>query len=433
MIMKKSAVYCGINQKSIYTKVAYISFFIFLFSVTFGLRLPFRERVTDVNDITTSYLLNQIVFSLLFLMSIFAISCKRNKLLLLIKKEKFLSLFLVWCLLSVIWSDYSFVSFKRLFQFFTTVLVCLAFLSHIDSLDQALKYFKKFFYIYIVISLLTIYLVPGARELTGEWRGLTDGKNLLGQVSLVSIIICSKIFGSFRLNEKVLATLMLIISLLLLIGSKSMTALITFLFILTLWVILSIDKLFSTLGIGRIYFIFIVLSFLGIIITIFFLQPDLIESMPNYLGKDNTFTGRTDLWSDMLEEARRHFILGCGFASFWVIGNENLIYLYEEHIWLPNQAHMGYIDILNETGIVGIIIFLLMVIFYFVNLMKFKFPYFWKWFFIAALIINLQETTLLKPTHLTGVMFIFSYLALYIGLVNRVLSESKIHLQFSLT
>ena len=71
------------------------------------------------------------------------------------------------------------------------------------------------------------------------------------------------------------------------------------------------------------------------------------------------------------------------------------------------------LDILNETGLVGLAIFFAMVVYYLRHLLSIEKFFIWKWFFIAALIINFQETTLFRPNIFTGVIFVFSYLALY--------------------
>ena len=154
--------------------------------------------------------------------------------------------------------------------------------------------------------------------------------------------------------------------------------------------------------------------------------PDLMLALPDLIGKDITFTGRVDLWIDILEEAQSHFIMGCGYAGFWVVDSVDLLILYEKYVWLPNQSHSGYIDILNETGIVGFSLLLLMIIFYYKNLFRLKDPHFWKWFILATLMINLQETTFFRARHLIGTMFIFSYLALYIQLIPKQIKQGEL-------
>lgn len=410
-----------VHTQSIYARVAALSFVLLLFFALFGTSLPFQERAQDVEDIGTSNIGNQIIYSLLFLTSVFSLLPKGREMISFLKGEKFFTLFLLWCLLSIIWSDFSFVSFKRVFQFFAIVTVILAVLLHSPSLDEILKSFKYIFSIYIILSFLAVLFVPEAIDhRMGAWKGLTLQKNLLGQASLVSIIIWFHAFRSpSSLVGKFFSFLMLSISLVLLFGAKSSTALIAFTILTIAALLFLIDDLCKPIGFGRAFSTFAILSCLGIIISVVLLAPNLTDSILGSFGKDITFTGRSALWADTFEEAKKHLLLGTGFQGFWVIENVNVLDLYEIYTWLPNQAHNGYLDILNEMGLVGISLFFLMIIFYFRNLLKLNKPHFWKWFFIAAIIINATESTMFKPRHISGVMFVFSYFALYIELFRQ--------------
>ena len=133
------------SDKSILSSIAKISFFIFLFFTIFGTSPPFRDirgQYGDINEVATSNVMNQIVYTFLFLISSLTLTVRRKELMTLIRREKILTLFLLWCLLSIFWSAIPFVSFKRLFQIFTAVIVSLAFLFHIDSSKEIIKYFK---------------------------------------------------------------------------------------------------------------------------------------------------------------------------------------------------------------------------------------------------------------------------------------------------
>ena len=85
--------------------------------------------------------------------------------------------------------------------------------------------------------------------------------------------------------------------------------------------------------------------------------PDIFNTLPSLIGKDITFTGRTYLWAAIWEVIKKHILIGCGFQGYWVISNKDLLELYKNFVWLPNQAHNGYLDILNEIGIVGLVLF----------------------------------------------------------------------------
>ena len=80
--------------------------------------------------------------------------------------------------------------------------------------------------------------------------------------------------------------------------------------------------------------------------------------------------------------------------------------------WQINHAHEGYLDILNETGIIGLSIFLMMMIFYFKNLSSLGKLYHWSWIVIGVLILNFMESNLFSD-NVCGCLFLFSYLSLF--------------------
>ena len=408
------------QRTSKFAVIARLVFGIYLFFVIFGTSLPFQDPISDAADIATSNIINQIVFGLLFLISAVTLIPKRREMVSLIKKEKFFSLFLLWCLLSVFWSDFRFVSFKRLVQIFTTVFVSLSVLFYTPDSEDLLKYFKSILYVYILLSIVSVLTVSGAIDpQTQIWRGLAPSKNHLGQSALISALVWLAALRLETTGNRVVSFLMLMLSLILLIGSQSITAIITLLVLAMTRLVFSLDNRFGTLGIGRLFSVLVMTISLMLAILILYAAPEIILSIPGYLGKDITFTGRTDLWAEIFKEASEHLPIGCGFAGFWVQDNINILILYEDYVWLPRQAHLGYLDILNETGLVGLMLFAAMVIFYLKGLLSLDKPHVWKWFLFATLIINFQETTLFRPNILTGVMFIFAYLALYSEIIKR--------------
>lgn len=408
-------------------KLGKITFLLFMLFVFFGTDIPFREPILNVEDIGTSNVVNQVVFSTLFVLSLFCLLPKRQTLWLLIKREKFLTAFLVWCMLSIVWSQYSLVSFKRIFQIITTVSVTLALLLHIDSPDDALIYFKWILYLYIPLTVASIIFIPDATDpVTSAWRGFSLQKNQLGQASLVSIVIWIYAMRSNKRGRRIASFGMLITSVVLLLGSNSMTSIMTACLLGMLGIIVSFEKVVGDLGFKRAVSSMAMMSVIGGIVITYYLAPEIISGSPTYIGRDITFTGRTVLWADILEEAKDHLVLGCGYGSFWTPLNMNLLYLYEDHVWLPNQAHMGYLDILNETGIIGLVLFILMVMFYFAVLMRGEGRDLWKWFTLIALVVNFQESTLFVAGRITGVMFIFAYLALYLKDICRRTSAGRL-------
>jgi O-antigen ligase len=258
-----------------------------------------------------------------------------------------------------------------------------------------------------------IFIPDAIDHRSPAWQGFAAHKNVLGQVAMVSVIIWYYSSANSFVRNRIFNILLLLLSVVILIGSKSITPILVLFLLLNLQVILYVKKSSSpAIGTG------IIISLFGIIASFCFV-PNFIEFILSLFGKNLTFTDRTDLWAIVFDEAIKRPFLGHGFGSFWVMDSELVENIVAKTYWIPNQAHSGYLDIFAETGIIGFFLFTLVVIAYFRKLLVFKISTFWKWIFISTLFLNLMESTLLKPNSLTGVLFIFSYLTLNFEAMKR--------------
>jgi O-antigen ligase len=403
-----------------YSNFALATFIIFLFFIFFGTKMPFGEKITEAENIATSNVTNQIVFGTLFICSIVLLIPKKRALFNLIKREKFLTIFLIWCLVTIIWSSYSFVSLKRYIQYLAVVTICLSVFLHVKDYNKIITVFKNMIAVYLIISLATILTIPGALDRFGIWRGVAPHKNTLGQISLISVIFLTAIYMKQEsLKSKTIISALIVVGIVLLFGSKSSTSIVTFLILFSLSATLIIDKIFDIIGIRRTVSLFLTIVIIVIFILMILLAPEVIEAAVGQTGKDLTFTGRVDLWADIWEETKKHLFQGAGFQGYWVVTSAKVEQLYEVYPWLPIQAHNGYLDIINEVGIIGLAIFLLILINYFVNLAQTKEKQIWQWFIFASLIINFTESALIRPKVIMGVVFIFSYIAMFADISNK--------------
>jgi exopolysaccharide production protein ExoQ len=67
------------------------------------------------------------------------------------------------------------------------------------------------------------------------------------------------------------------------------------------------------------------------------------------LNRDSTLTGRSDLWTKLVPYAKQNFLLGYGIGGFWSDLRIDKIQSIE--------AHNGYLDVILNYGIVGLILF----------------------------------------------------------------------------
>jgi len=77
-----------------------------------------------------------------------------------------------------------------------------------------------------------------------------------------------------------------------------------------------------------------------------FLGGSNVASFSSQLGRDDTLTGRTDVWAAVLPAMEREPMLGYGFGSFWTDTRRRF---YE-----ISDAHNGYLDISLDLGAVGL-------------------------------------------------------------------------------
>lgn len=398
-----------------YSNLAKLTFLFYLFFVFFGTELPFSREggIRETIEITSNPA-RQIIFGSLFFTSFISILPQRKKYLFFLEEVKFFSIFFIWCTSTILWSNSPEISIKRLFQFYISIQIIISILLYIKDPKELLFFLQIVLGLYIIVTILTLFFITEARGYGGGWKGIALTKNNLGQVTFISSILW--LISFFYTNsslKKFIYAIFLTCSLVLLAGSYSSTSLLTFIILITLGFIFYGSKIFISVGLkNKVSFLF--LMFLIIISLLIFLSDTyLLAQLLREIGKegkDLTLTGRTYLWSYILNIARPYIFIGCGFQGFWIGEAKYLNLLYDYIGWVPNQAHNGYIDLINEIGIVGFILFLTIIFDYFRKLLSLsKYLLSAQWLFIGALIINITESSFIRAHTTVGVIFWLIY------------------------
>ncbi|MFT7600159.1 MAG: exopolysaccharide production protein ExoQ [Acidimicrobiales bacterium] len=103
-------------------------------------------------------------------------------------------------------------------------------------------------------------------------------------------------------------------------------------------------------------------SFLGaIVIAVLFVTVNL-DIVAKVLGRDVTLTGRTELWGRLPPFLVEAVPVGSGFAAFWGPYLSPGHDLYLANSWLPVNAHNQLFDIWLDLGLVGAILYLLLLL-----------------------------------------------------------------------
>lgn len=306
----------------------------------------------------------------LTIIGIFILSRRKINWLQLIKNNYWIFILIFYMAFSILWSDFKEVAFKRWIKAVGSLIMVLIVLTESNPMEAISRLLRRCFFIHLPLSVMFIkyYRTIGvAWDYLGHemWIGVTTHKNVLGEVTMISgNFFIWRILKSKVNMKTAIDLLFLMITIWLLFGSNSSTAITVFiigLFILLLFYFMRTKiKNIRRNMIISIFFIAILYIILHVGVELYSQQPIFVFAT-ELLGRDSTLTGRTDLWKDILSIASQNPILGVGYGSFWVGNLSNN--LWEKHIWQPIAGHNGYIDVYVELGLVGIFLLIFVIIF----------------------------------------------------------------------
>ena len=336
----------------------------------------------------------------------------------IIRNNQLLTIFFIYCFLSIIWSDFPFVAFKRWIKVLGHPIMALIILTEPHPGEALTRLMKRCAYVIVPVSILFIKYYPQWGRGFDLWSGgavntgITANKNMLG----CDCLILGFFFfwyllqtwrterGKARRNELLLIAATLAGVWWLLSMAHSSTSLVSLFLGVVIVVILGlrfVNKRFigTYLVIGVLVFVVAEWAF------------GLYASAIQLLGKDPTLTDRTLLWSELLK-VKINPLFGTGFESFWL--GERFRKLGESHWWQPNQAHNGYLETYLNLGLVGVFFLIGMLIATFWKnrrelLLNFQFGRFGLGFLAIVVAYNWTEAAF---KNISSLWFIFYIIAL---------------------
>lgn len=307
-----------------------------------------------------------LVFATLIAAGLLVLRNRHVKLADLVRHNRWLTMFLVYCFVSILWSDFPFVAFKRWIKTLGTPIMVLVLFTEPNVEEALSRLMKRCAYVLVPISILFIKYYPQLGRSFDQWSGgavntgITTNKNELGYVCLVLGLFFAwnllKTLGWKRSRVR-RDELFLTVGFLIMIGwllrmAQSTTARVSLLLGILTMVLLGLrfvsKRFIGTYLIAAVFALLIAEATFGI-----------YGSVLGVLGKDQTLTDRTLLWRDALQ-CDINPLIGAGFESFWL--GERLEALSATRWWRPNQAHNGYIETYVNLGFVGCFFLLAVII-----------------------------------------------------------------------
>jgi hypothetical protein len=271
--------------------------------------------------------------------------------------------FLLFALISVVWSDVPFIAFKRWIRDLGVYLAVLVVLSDARPLDAVRTLLRRLAYLLIPLSIVLDKYFPGLSRMFDPWTGIgmyvgaTTGKNLLG----LDALLCGLFFfwdtatrWSDRKDPR----------------TKRIIRVNVGFFVMSLWVLNTANS--ATCRVCMALGCLVVASayskffqrhpgFLKVLIPSTFVLYLLLAyglnlngAMAGAVGKDPTLTDRTKIWAFLLG-MHTNPLIGTGYESFWM-GSRLEWFWDHAGVGHLNEAHNGYLEVYLNLGIIGLLL-----------------------------------------------------------------------------
>lgn len=301
--------------------------------------------------------IDRLVFSLLIFAGLFVLIRRSVNWNSVFKKNLLIWAYFFFGFLSIIWSDYSFVSLKRWIKSLGTIIMVLVIITEEKPFASLQTLLRRLAFVSIPLSFLFVKYYPqwGRDYHMGQpmFAGIATQKNGLGQLCLYSLVYFSwhlivnrpRAIITETLIQKSVYFIILPMSIWLLIKSNSATSI--FCVILAISIFLTYRLLFQSSNPRGMIPFTVFLLFLAVLMEYFFGIKNLIITS---LGRTPDLTTRVPMWQDLLTMVQNPLV-GTGFESFW-LGSRRF---YIQDRWaVAGQAHNGYLEMYLNLGIVGL-------------------------------------------------------------------------------
>ena len=342
-----------------------------------------------------------------------------------IKANIWLLVLVGYMFVSIAWSDVPIISLKRGIKELVAVVMALRILSEVDLRKTLQSILRRSTYVLIPFSLLLVNYFPdygvfgNPESATASWIGVTSHKNALGRLCSISVLFL--VWTLVRRwqghaepsprHQMYIDMLIMGIALFLMKGpgivkATSATAIMTLAVGLTTFFgLLMMKKFKRSIGLnalrGNHHYLHCFRT-----ASVFIGGLAVGGSVTAVLGREESLTGRSEMWAQFLPHAMMEPIIGHGIGGFWT---DAIVRRYHYY-----TAHNGYLDILLNYGFVGLLIFSFFLLSSCQKAHReLSYDYHWGslWicFLLMALILNIGESSIESFTgHLTAILVFLS-------------------------
>lgn len=283
-----------------------------------------------------------------------------------LKKNWILFPFLIFSGLSIFWSIYWEISLYRWLILLCTIITG-GYIGLRYNIKELIKLLSVFGVYILFLSSILVFLVPSIgiqnyHTIQGVWKGVYWHKNHMGLIAtFMSMLFLIRAINSFQSKDRstIIWGLLYVFSLLFIYQTDSVASYLTIILLHgVIFFVLFWSKFREKIRKVH-YVIFVIVILLASLV--------LYNNLDRFLGifdRNTTLTGRIPMWTYLFEAYfDKQPLQGYGFNAFWYIRSHRVDIQQAAHYPDPIIiADNGFIDILINTGYIGLALFL---IFYF--------------------------------------------------------------------
>lgn len=339
------------------TTLLLVSFLLYIFVGTSPMDDPDPAVVTEGNS------LDRLATLALAGLGCLVIARNARTALAIARRSWILWLLLGWIALSLVWSDFPALTLRRAIATILISVTCFAIAIGSDSLRRVVAV-SAIVLCGVVFANIAVFLaMPGFAVTDLGVRGFYPQKNEAGLVAMLALIFVGGwIAGRKGTGSAVMGVALIAIIAGFLVLTQSKTSMGLAVLCALLFPMLMIAR---RIGFGSSALsasaVFVFAGLVALLVPA--LQIDIV-ALVAASGGDITFTGRDELWRFVQAEIARRPLTGFGYGAFWDVG------IYYDPLlrsppgsWLShvafgtiNQAHNGYLELLVQLGIPGLVL-----------------------------------------------------------------------------
>lgn len=394
----------------------------------------------DSESLNTGSLGYQLQWGSIFALSVFVLMRQRILAILYARAiNPFLLAMVVYCFVSILWSPAPIVTLKRTIQVFGLILFSLAVQMNGKPWSYSILVMLSALTGIGLASAVAAIAIPsvGIDAYFGyAWRGITDNKNALGAVAALSLLLWVSVWHLKSIKPWVRWSGAVLSVVCVGFSTSSTSITLAALGPVVFW-ILHRQHVGSPLWLQRVTVVAGMLVLLYV--HAFYIQEahlptraDLLGPFASVFGKSADLTGRSDIWEPLMIQIEKHWIFGIGYGAFWLGPDSASQPVLDTLSWIPYQGHNGYLDMLNELGAIGMLLFFGFVLFHMRNLMQLfaidrKAAALFSALLVTILVSNLTESSLFRHVAFNFLLLILSSVTVSSMLLARRFSATVQH------